>query len=139
MTSYCDRVLILPQREPRTAAERLASTLSTALGALVASCTHCTCTKAMQRAGDLDPDCPGLARDADGCLTASLLHARLVLADGGIPTTATTRAALRRVLATAVTDLLSSPDFTDAGLAALAESISTAPVSAPASGRSWAA
>lgn len=124
----------------RDAVEALADTLDAALSWLEAPCMLCRCRKASEISGDVDPDCAGLTRHADGCRTHSLVMARMVLTDAGIPTLPGRRQSLRRLVAAALADLSASPDFTDAALAALAESISTGPVQPePHPGRSWAA
>lgn len=109
-------LMLLERPQPRTAIEPLVAALTKALGLLVQSCTECTCSKAMVRDLDPDPDCPGI-RDG-GCATHSVLGAHLVLRDAGLNIPAGPRNQLRALVATAARDLMASDGFTDKALLA---------------------
>jgi len=116
----------------RPAARVLVDALTIAHEFLTQPCTLCRCTRRQVSALDVDPDCPGLHRTADGCLTGTLAAARLVLAAAGVPAAPTNRTVLRRLVADAVDDVTQLLDTTPETLASIAERIRTAPVAPPA-------
>lgn len=107
--------------QPRTAAATTMASLTAAADLLSLPCTVCTCRLAALRALDVDPDCPGLTRGADGCRLDTLLRARLILAtDLRVDVPTTSRHTLRRILDETAAALAFAPDFTDALMEALA-------------------
>lgn len=82
--------------------------LRAAAAQLARPCTHCTCTRRLVDALDVDPDCPGLT--ADGCRTLTHLCARLVLTDAGVHVPPGSRRWLARSVLAMVDDLESGVD-----------------------------
>lgn len=104
--------------QPRTAAAATLATVTAAADLLNLPCTLCTCRPVAVRALDVDPDCPGLTRGADGCRVDTLFRARLILAtELRITVPNTSRHTLRHTLDETAAALAFAPAFTDAALA----------------------
>jgi hypothetical protein len=58
--------------------------LEQALDCLTRPCTTCTCPRVLVGDLDPDPDCPGLARDGDGCRSDGRIRAWAVLESVGL-------------------------------------------------------
>jgi hypothetical protein len=89
-----------PDLCPHTPTEALAASLSgatstslgvsvraleQALDCLTRPCTACTCPRVLVGGLDPDPDCPGLARDGDGCRSDGRIRAWALLEAVGLP------------------------------------------------------
>lgn len=76
---------LLPAALAGTSLAEAVRALEQAAELLCRPASACSCPRQLVGDLDLDPDCPGLARGADGCRADSRLRAAVALADAGLP------------------------------------------------------